>query len=120
MGSTSIISMRLYHGDATDPTTPVTVNDIIGPIDADGNSAIGTDGEWKRLAEYDSVTPDTMGDRVYSVGYVGGKRYIRCAIHVLTANVGLVKVAWCTIAKMFTHAGTCSEKYAIIGEDGGK
>jgi hypothetical protein len=105
----------------------VTAEDIMGPIDDDGwptiESAQGKDGVWKILKYLGTGTVNIsqMGRRVYSVGYVGNRSFLRGGITVSAAlhpTEEFLFSATCT--RMFVHTGKSYERYSIYGRDGGQ
>jgi hypothetical protein len=110
-------SIRLYHGDAIGDLEPVTKDDIIGPVD-ENEPIVGDDGEWKRLITYDGVSVKTMGYRVYSVGYIGNKKYIKSWGHTNGYPGTSNRRTWCFVLAMHTHVGKCYDRYKLRGITG--
>jgi hypothetical protein len=116
----SIVALRLHHGDDELPTTPVAKNDVIGPVDNNGKPTIGPDGEWKRLQTWDGIDVQNMGYRIYSVGYIGLKKYVQLSHDIIQSPpVGTV-VSFCTIIVANIHVGKCYDYYGLLGIDGGQ
>ncbi len=105
------IEMRLKHSNTAGSWLDVETNDIIGPVDANGNPEAITGGVYKILEE--DIEAAGLYNNIYYVGYVGGKKYIRGELEVKDrVGANIIVAAWVT--RMLIHTGKCDLRYPLI------
>jgi hypothetical protein len=123
-GNTPKIILSLLHGDTPGDMVSVQAKDIIGPVDDDGVPTVEhvIAGDWKRIEGGlgDPTVPlNALGDNIYSVGYIGRRRYIASIISVIDAALTAPITAICTITSLFVPTGKASSRYPLTGVVGG-